>query len=151
VQVKSEAILAQKEVNPLRQDADLAICGGHRCRDEVNLPWQDGNWTICEPRRANSADGATIWQAHLPRYEVTLPKHRVAVVNLRVHGLAWEVGVWIWRLGLVARDQPLMGHEVTLAFWHLILSCERIAWCFRRMSRCFFGEELGGLLARPFC
>jgi len=136
VQVKSEVILAQKEVNPLRQHADLAICGGHRCRDEVNLPWQDGDWTICESRRANSADGATIWQAHLPLYEVTLPKHRVAVVNLRVPGLAWEVGVCIWHLGLIARDPRLMQDEFILPFRHLILSCERLASYFRRMERC---------------
>ena len=78
-------------------------------------------------------------------------EHRDAVVNSHDHKLFWKVHAWIWRLGLIARDPRLMQHEVILPLWHLILSCERIASFFRRMSRSFFGEELGGLLARPFC
>lgn len=55
-------------------------------------------------------------------------------------GSPWGVHAWIWRLGLIACDPRLMRHQATLPFRHLILSCERIARCFRRMSRCFFGE-----------
>ena len=55
VQVNSEVILAQKEVNLLWQHVDLAICGGHRCRDEMNLSRQDSDRTICEPHGENLA------------------------------------------------------------------------------------------------
>jgi len=55
LQVKSEVVLARKEVNPVRQHVDLAICGGHRCRDEMNLSRQDSDRTICEPHGENLA------------------------------------------------------------------------------------------------
>ena len=80
-------------------------------------------------------------QVLLARCDVNLLQHRVAVANLRVHGLAWEVGVWIWRLGLIAGDPRLMRQQVTLPLWRLILSCERIASCFRRMERCLLRKS----------
>ena len=55
VQVKSEVILARKEVNPVRQHVDLATYGGHRCRDEMNLSRPESDRTICEPHGENLA------------------------------------------------------------------------------------------------
>ena len=46
----------------------------------------------------------------------SLGEYRVAVVNLRVHGSAWKLRLWICRLDLIARDPRLMGQEVTLLF-----------------------------------
>lgn len=55
LQVKSEVVLARREVNPVRQHVDLAICVGHRCWDEMNLSRPESDRAICEPHGENLA------------------------------------------------------------------------------------------------
>ena len=84
LQVKSEVVLARKEVNPVRQHVDLATYGGHRCRgrDEPLAAGKRPHYLRASRRKfsglrddvAASSPALRSWRLHLaPRLDRARP------------------------------------------------------------------------------